>query len=322
MNRNPRCAIVVPALQTFLLASRLLSGGELGITEISVVVPNAAAEREGDASTIRDGYDPLRYQQIYPAHQFRAVDNPMLITQIAWRRDGTRGIELDFVRDVRIRLSTKDGSTTLDCVFDHNTGDDAITVFEGPLHVVSENIGPPGGPKLFDPPVDLQNPFLYDPRRGHLLLDFVNFTGVERGPFSDVDRSIGANLMLSCSPESDGCDCNSCSRFGCRHSGLVTRFTFRPIPVHFRRGDCNDDGAVDITDAITTLGSLFLGREDVDCADACDSNDDGGVDVSDAITTLGVLFLGEGRIPLPGIQECGDDPIEDGLTCHEYGTCP
>jgi hypothetical protein len=89
----------------------------------------------------------------------------------------------------------------------------------------------------------------------------------------------------------------------------------------FRRGDCNDDGTVDISDAVSTLGSLFLGDGDPGCDDACDSNDDGIVDTSDPITTLGALFLGAPQIPAPGIAACGVDPTEDVFTCDTAGSC-
>ena len=71
-----------------------------------------------------------------------------------------------------------------------------------------------------------------------------------------------------------------------------------------------------------SLGSLFLGDGDPGCDDACDSNDDGTVDISDAIATLGVLFLGNGVIPLPGMKDCGVDPTDDGAGCEQYGECP
>ena len=38
----------------------------------------------------------------------------------------------------------------------------------------------------------------------------------------------------------------------------------------FRRGDSNDDGAVDVSDAITTLGVLFLGDGEITCRDAAE----------------------------------------------------
>jgi hypothetical protein len=89
----------------------------------------------------------------------------------------------------------------------------------------------------------------------------------------------------------------------------------------FRRGDCSDDGRVDISDAVFVLGSLFLGQGKPACDDACDSNDDGTVNISDPIMTLGHLFLGQGPIPPPGINACGVDPTADALACQGTSQC-
>ena len=101
--------------------------------------------------------------------------------------------------------------------------------------------------------------------------------------------------------------------------GQVGIFHFEPIdtvadPV-FLRGDCNDDGSVDISDPINTLEMLFLGTFEITCDDACDSNDDGTVGISDVISSLGVLFLGNAIFPPPGFVKCGIDPTPDEIGC-------
>ena len=97
--------------------------------------------------------------------------------------------------------------------------------------------------------------------------------------------------------------------------GQVGVFHFEPIATVFLRGDCNDDGSLDISDPINTLEMLFLGTFEITCDDACDSNDDGAVDIADVITTLGALFLGNAVIPPPGFVECGMDPTPDEIGC-------
>ena len=68
-----------------------------------------------------------------------------------------------------------------------------------------------------------------------------------------------------------------------------------------RAGDCNQDGQLDISDAIWLLGFLFLGRPgSLPCGDGAgddpgnlvlmDANGDAQNDMSDAVQTLGVLF--------------------------------
>lgn len=89
----------------------------------------------------------------------------------------------------------------------------------------------------------------------------------------------------------------------------------------FRRGDSTDDGAIDISDAVAILGSLFLGTAMNDCRDAADVNDDGTVDISDPVGLLGHLFQGSARPPDPFVN-CGIDPTVDPLGCKMFNNCP
>ncbi|MEM7233477.1 MAG: dockerin type I repeat-containing protein [Planctomycetota bacterium] len=84
--------------------------------------------------------------------------------------------------------------------------------------------------------------------------------------------------------------------------------------IEFLRGDVNDDGVTELTDAVNVLQYLFLGGNAPECMDAADSNDDGAVDMADATSILSSLFLGTGPLPAPS-QIAGIDPTEDSLTC-------
>jgi hypothetical protein len=81
----------------------------------------------------------------------------------------------------------------------------------------------------------------------------------------------------------------------------------------FLRGDTNRDATLDISDAVATLGWLFLGGQ-APCADAADANDDGRVDISDASYTLSYLFLGGATVPLP-YPDPGRDETADEIDC-------
>ncbi|MCA8962980.1 MAG: hypothetical protein KDC38_20800, partial [Planctomycetes bacterium] len=69
--------------------------------------------------------------------------------------------------------------------------------------------------------------------------------------------------------------------------------------------------------AVTLLTILFIGGVAPSCVDAADSNDDGAVDVADAIHLLGYLFSGTAAPPAPGATTCGVDPSADALGCDQ-----
>jgi hypothetical protein len=96
-----------------------------------------------------------------------------------------------------------------------------------------------------------------------------------------------------------------------------TDWNVHALPVapdsRFRRGDANDDGGVNIADALRILSFLFTGATPPACEDAADGNDDGGLDISDALAILGFLFLGSEAPPVPGPTTCGSDLTPDAL---------
>lgn len=94
-----------------------------------------------------------------------------------------------------------------------------------------------------------------------------------------------------------------------------------PSVVEYTRGDCNDDGAFDISDVIFVLSVLFTGGAAPNCEEACDGNDDGMIDISDGITMLSALFVA-GSPPLPPPSDCAPDTDGDPIPCDEYTSCP
>jgi len=109
-------------------------------------------------------------------------------------------------------------------------------------------------------------------------------------------------------------------------AGIPTTNDYEAVTLHvwreddgaFLRGDSNRDGAVDISDAITTLLYLFGGGGggEVPCLDALDTNDDGVTDISDASYGLDYLFRG-GPAPPPPYPTAGTDPTPDELGCSQ-----
>ena len=84
----------------------------------------------------------------------------------------------------------------------------------------------------------------------------------------------------------------------------------------FLRGECNDDGAVDVSDARCILNWQFLGGPAPGCLAAANTNGDKGIDIADAIYLLGSLFLG-GPPPAPPFPACGPGTlsVDDQLGC-------
>ena len=72
----------------------------------------------------------------------------------------------------------------------------------------------------------------------------------------------------------------------------------------FQRGDCNDDGEVDISDGICILNWLFLGADAPNCVAATNTNGDEGADISDPVYLFAFLFLG-GPAPTAPFPDCG-----------------
>lgn len=107
----------------------------------------------------------------------------------------------------------------------------------------------------------------------------------------------------------------------CLLSGLLSQSCLRAAEPRFVRGDSNADGFVNISDAIFTLRSLFLGGVEPRCEDASDADDSGGLDLADAVETLAFLFRGATILPDPGPLLCGTDPSADGLGCAGHPFC-
>ncbi|MBN1444008.1 MAG: FG-GAP repeat protein [Planctomycetes bacterium] len=91
-----------------------------------------------------------------------------------------------------------------------------------------------------------------------------------------------------------------------------------PVDAAFVRGDANGDGAIDISDPISVLISLFASGKVPECLDAADSNDDDAIDLSDGVFLLNYLFA-FGLPPPPPFPECGWD---GSLGCELYLHCP
>jgi hypothetical protein len=80
----------------------------------------------------------------------------------------------------------------------------------------------------------------------------------------------------------------------------------------FIRGDSNGDGATNIADAVHILGFLYWGGRAPSCGDAADADDSGAIELTDAVVILRTLFLGDWSIA-PPFPAPGGDPSPDSL---------
>jgi hypothetical protein len=85
--------------------------------------------------------------------------------------------------------------------------------------------------------------------------------------------------------------------------------------VEFRRGDTNNDGMLNLSDAIFILFNILKVPDVavIRCDDAADVNEDQKVNISDAVYLFKFLFA-SGPEPLPPFQRCGLD-FDATLTC-------
>ena len=92
----------------------------------------------------------------------------------------------------------------------------------------------------------------------------------------------------------------------------------------FYRGDPDDGGSANITDAISVLNFLFAGGAEPVCLDSADVNNDDAVNITDPVNLLNFLFASGAAPAPPGHPrpdaECGEDTGES-LGCVRYTSC-
>ena len=114
-------------------------------------------------------------------------------------------------------------------------------------------------------------------------------------------------------------------RDGSDGTGSVYLVKFAPdasVTRSLRRGDADDNGTVQLTDAVRILDFLFAGAAEPPCLETADADDSGAVQVTDAVRILTFLFAGGVEIPPPGPEACGTDPADSPhLGCDSYKSC-
>jgi hypothetical protein len=253
---------------------------------IKVVSPNQYATQEGPGSNLVT--QPLRYQQVYPATDFAAINGPHLITHISWRPDQSGGPATSTTNDAQLLLSvTSRGPADLSNAFAANIEVDPVTVFSGTMSLTTNNIDVPGGTKEFDQTVTLQTPFTYNPKDGNLLLEIVSRTPIDAAPRNDGFNSPSSSILAF--------DPNATSG-GRLFGGLVTQFTLAPV-FDSAPGDVNMDGSTDVLD----IDALSMAVRTGVGGGRFDLNQDGRVDGEDRhvwIDQIVRTYVGDSNLDL------------------------
>jgi K319-like protein/HYR domain-containing protein len=200
------------------------------VTAVQVVVPNGLESTEGTAD---NGYpfnigslgsSPLgsiRYQQVYDSSQFEMA-GVGVIKEIRFRQDRYgSGFETTVLPSIQVYMSTTSrGPDELSTLFEDNLGVDTRLVYSGDLSLASGVST--AVPKPFDIVIPLQEPYRYDPGRGHLLLEVRNSSSTRTTQF-DAQRGWGdpsSRVFGSSAIATEG---------GVDSLALVTMFVIEPV---------------------------------------------------------------------------------------------
>ena len=155
---------------------------------------------------------------------------------------GTPGAPFDAtIANITINLST--AATDLasaSLTFADNVGADNTTVFDGALHLTSTSPTKTSGVQPFDVLIQFENPFVYDPTKGDLLLDVFNFSGGETGLF---DYITGGSDVLTRVVGPQG-NVNATTAFFQQRAGLVTAFAINESAILGYHDDSRYNGPV------------------------------------------------------------------------------
>jgi hypothetical protein len=166
----------------------------------------------------------MREQTVYSASEFPAY--PIVITEIRWRPDSTvTGPVTTTVSNLQVNLSTTQAQPDqLNPVFAQNTGPDDTVAFSGAMNVASSFTTLSNGTKAFDIDLPLQTPFLFDPSKGNLLVDWRNFTGCTANLY---DNSV-PNISDSVSRVYNASDPNATSASWSDSGGGIIQIIYSP----------------------------------------------------------------------------------------------
>ncbi len=158
-----------------MLALVCLAG--LGAAAGTLIVPPEFGTADGNDmyADVPPPSSGCRVQEVYTAAYFtNTISQRGLLVRMACRPDRLVNVPRTVaLRAYELRLSTTQREPgSLSSRFDDNLGTDTTLVFSGNVSWSTQGAGPAQGPRAFDYGIPFQHPFVYDPRKGNLLVEW------------------------------------------------------------------------------------------------------------------------------------------------------
>lgn len=146
-------------------------------------------------------------------------------------------------------------------------------------------------------------------------------TGMAIGENYSLVPSTGSAFINGIAYTPVGSDGNPSEFLVGNDTGTLYELSLKLPGVGFVRGDVDQNGSIELTDAINIIQFVFNIAATPDCLDAADANDDGSVNVTDGPFLLQFVFNIGSPPPLP-FGVCGLDPTNDPIDCASFTACP
>ena len=168
--------------------------------------------------------------------------------------------------------------------------------------------------------VDLPNAWVKIERRGD---EFIGSVSTDWSTWEEVDRKTIAGFPVDyySGVFAAGGESRNGGSFAALQAELRLGLPVTPSD-RFLRGDCNDDGEINLSDAACALNWLFAGGAEPGCPAALNTNGDQAVNLADPVSLLNFLF-GGGPAPVAPFPDCGPGmlPADKELGCANPPDC-
>lgn len=174
----------------------------------------------------------IRYQQVMAAGQFSQIPTGgLFLSRIVFRPNCGNKREWT-VANLQVNLSTTTKTPDgLSPRFSENIGADEMVAYTALIRVFAGPADPCPGVGAFSSEIDPEVPFLYDPAKGNLLLDFrISDASISGGGPFDPPARMDAQTVSGDSISRVAGDLDAAEAYLIDTTGLVLLFEFDPLP--------------------------------------------------------------------------------------------